>query len=139
VGDGLAACALGFDHPDEERARSIILATDNEVNGSETVPIDQAAAYAGSLGVRVFAIDPTDAGSASSAALRQAAVGTGGGYFGLHDTTTVSGIVAEVQAEDATVLKGEPRIVRVDDPGPWAVVLAVLALALVAVVWRVRA
>lgn len=139
VGDGLAACALGFDHPDEERARSIILATDNEVNGSETVTIDKAAAYAGSLGARVFAIDPADSGSATSAALRAAAVGTGGSYFGLHDTTTVGGIVAEVQAQDATVLKGEPRIVRVDAPGPWIVVLAVAALALVIVVWRVRA
>jgi hypothetical protein len=138
VGDGLAACALGFDHPDEDRARSIILATDNEVNGSETVTIDKAAAYAGSLGARVFAIDPAAAGSTTSAALRAAAVSTGGGYFGLHDTTTVGGIVAEVQAQDATVLKGEPRIVRVDAPGPWIVVLAVVTLALVIVVWRVR-
>lgn len=139
VGDGLAACALGFDHPDQERARSIILATDNEVNGTETVPIDQAAAYAGSLGVRVFAIDPTDAESETGAALRAAAVTTGGGYFGLRDATTVEGIVAEVKAEDATILKGEPRIVRVDDPGPWVVVLVVLALAFVLVAWRVRA
>ena len=139
VGDGLAACALGFDHQDDERARSIILATDNEVNGTETVPIDEAAAFAASLGVRVFAIDPTDAASASSAALRAAAVATGGGAFGLRDATTVESIVAEVEAEDATVLKGEPRIVRVDDPGPWTVVVAVAALAFVLVAWRVRA
>ncbi len=31
------------------------------MNGSETVTIDKAAAYAGSLGARVFAIDPADA------------------------------------------------------------------------------
>jgi len=139
VGDGLAACALGFDHPDEDRARSIILATDNEVNGTETVPLDQAAAYADSLDARVFAIDPTDAASESSAGLRSAALTTGGGYFGLHDATTVESIVAEVQAEDATILTGEPRIVRIDDPGPWAVVLVVAALCVVLVAWRVRA
>jgi len=139
VGDGLAACALGFDHPDDERARSIILATDNEVNGTETVPIDEAGAYAASLGVRVFAIDPTDASSASSAALRSAAVATGGGYFGLREATTIDSIVAEVQAEDATILRGEPRIVRVDAPGGWTIVVAVAALALVVVAWRVRA
>jgi hypothetical protein len=138
VGDGLAACALGFDHPDEERARSIILATDNEVNGTETVPVDRAAAYAGSLDVRVFAIDPTDSTSTSSAALRDAAVSTGGGYFGLHDATTVESIVSEVQAQDATILMGEPRIVRIDDPGPWTVVLVALAFGVILVAWRVR-
>src|SRR5690606_13275925 len=117
VGDGLTACALGFDHPDDVRARSIILATVNEVNGTETVTIDEAGAYAASLGVRVFAIDPTDASSASSSALRSAAVATGGGYFRLREATTVDTIVAEVQAEDAAILAGEPRIARVDDPG----------------------
>jgi hypothetical protein len=139
VGDGLAACALGFDHPDEDRARSIILATDNEVNGSETVPIDQSAAYAGSLGVRVFAIDPTDAASPTSVALRSAAVATGGGYYGLREATTVDEIVAEVQRQDATILRGEPRIVRIDDPGAWIVVVVVAVLASVLVAWRVRA
>lgn len=139
VGDGLAACALGFDHPDDERARSIILATDNEVNGAENITLDKASAYAASLGARVFAIDPAPEGSATGEALRAAAVSTGGGYFGLHDTTTVSGIVEEVQAQDATVLKGEPRIVRIDAPGPWLIVVVVAALALVVVVGRVRA
>lgn len=139
VGDGVAACALGFDHPDEERARSIILATDNQVNGAETVTLEKAAAYASSLGARVFAIDPADAESSTSAALRSAALSTGGAYFGLHDATTVGDIVAEVQKRDATVLRGEPRILRVDEPGPWLVVLVVAALALVVVVGRVRA
>src|SRR5690606_41500144 len=50
VGDGLAACALGFAHPDDERARAIILATGNDVTGTETVPTAEAAALAASLG-----------------------------------------------------------------------------------------
>ncbi|MEO8528357.1 MAG: VWA domain-containing protein [Pseudolysinimonas sp.] len=138
VGDGLAACALGFDHPDAQRARSIIFATDNEVNGAQTVTLSEAAAYADSLGVRVFAIDPVTPGSATSLGLQQASIQTGGRYFSLHDATTVESVVAEVQAEDATMLDGAPRIVRVDAPGPWLAVLAVAALALVLVGWRAR-
>lgn len=137
VGDGLAACALGFDNPDAERARSIILATDNEVNGAETVTLEDAAAYAESLGARVFAIDPAPAGSATSLELEAASTRTGGGYFGLRDATTVDSIVSEVQSRDATLLAGAPRIVRVDVPEPWLVVAAVASLALV-VVGRVR-
>jgi hypothetical protein len=138
VGDGLAACAIGFDNPGTERARSIILATDNEVNGAETITLPEAAAYADSLGVRVFAIDPTTGDAATSVGLQEAGLVTGGGYFSLREATTVEGIIAEVQAEDATLLDGQPRIVRVDAPGPWLVVLAVAALALVLVGWRAR-
>lgn len=138
VGDGLAACALGFDNPDQERSRSIILATDNEVNGAETVTLEEAGAYAASLGVRVYAIDPVTEGSETGAALKAMAEGTGGRYYGLHDTTTVAGIVDEVHAQDAAVLRGQPRIVKVDAPGAWPVVIAVAAFALVLVGWRVR-
>ncbi len=138
IGDGLAACALGFDHQGTERARSIILATDNEVNGAESVTLAEAAAYADSLGVRVFAIDPTTGDAATSVGLQEASLVTGGEYFNLRDTKTVESVVAEVQAEDATMLDGEPRIVRTDAPGPWLVVLAVAALALVLVGWRAR-
>jgi hypothetical protein len=138
VGDGLAACALGFDNPDQKRSRSIILATDNEVNGAETVTLDEAGAYAGSLGVRVYAIDPVVEGSTTGAALQAMAEGTGGRYYGLHSTTTVDGIVDEVRAQDAAVLKGQPRIVQVDAPGPWSVVVVVAVFAFVIVTWRVR-
>ena len=138
VGDGLAACALGFDHPDLDRARSIILATDNEVNGAETVTLEDAAAYADSLGVRVFAIDPAEPGSETSRALEEASIRTGGDYFALRDATTVASVVAQVQAEDATLLEGEPAIIRVDAPGPALAVLAVAGLALVIAVWRAR-
>lgn len=134
VGDGLAACVLGFDNPDQERSRSIILATDNEVNGAETVTLDEAGAYAASLDVRVYAIDPVTEGSATGAALQAMAEATGGDYYGLHDTTTIDGIVDEVEAQDAAVLRGQPRIVKVDAPGAWPVVIAVAALALVLVV-----
>lgn len=138
VGDGLAACVLGFDNPDLERSRSIILATDNEVNGAETVTLEEAGAYAASLGVRVYAIDPVTEGSVTGAALEAMAEATGGDYYGLHDATTVVGIVDEVQSQDAAVLRGQPRIVKVDAPGAWPVVIVVAALALVLVVWRVR-
>jgi len=44
-----------------------------------------------------------------------------------------------VQRQDATILRGEPRIVRIDDPGAWIVVVVVASLSFVLVAWRVRA
>ena len=139
IGDGLAACTMAFDHPDDERSRSIIFATDNEINGASIVTLDEAAAYAESIGVRVFALNPV-AGKddAVSAELAKAAEATGGAAYGLRDTTTVSDIVTQVQEQEATELKGQAQVVWTDTPNLWIVVLLISMLSFLVVLWRVR-
>lgn len=139
IGDGLAACALGFDRPDDERSRSVIFATDNEVNGASIVSLEEAAAFAASTDVRVFALNPVQGKDADvSAELAAAAEATGGAAFGLRDTTTVADIVAQVQEQDATELRGEAQIVWTDTPDLWIVALLAGVLAFIVVLWRVR-
>ncbi len=139
IGDGLAACAMAFDHPDDERSRSIIFATDNEINGASIVALPEAAAYAKSIGVRVFALNPVQGKDADvSAELSDAAETTGGAAYGLRDTTTVADIVAQVQEQEATELKGQAQVVWTDDPNLWIVVLLVSMLSFIVVLWRVR-
>ena len=139
IGDGLAACAMAFDHPDDERSRSIIFATDNEVNGASIVTLDEAAAYAKSVGVRVFALNPVQGKDADvSAELAQAAEATGGAAYGLRDTTTVEDIVTQVQEQEATELRGQAQVVWTDTPNPWIVVLMISLLSFIVVLWRVR-
>ncbi|PCE15711.1 hypothetical protein AUC47_12610 [Microbacterium sp. SZ1] len=139
IGDGLAACAMAFDHPDDERSRSIIFATDNEINGASIVTLDEAAAYSASVGVRVFALNPVEGKDADvSAELTRAAEATGGQAYGLRDTTTVSDIVAQVQEQEATELKGQAQVVWTDTPNLWIVVLLVAMLSFVVVLWRVK-
>lgn len=139
IGDGLAACTIGFDRPDDERSRSVIFATDNEVNGASIVTLEEAAAFAASRDVRVFALNPVQGKDADvSAELAAAAESTGGAAFGLRDTTTVADIVAQVQEQDATELRGEAQVVWTDTPNLWIVVLMVGLLAFVVVLWRVR-
>ncbi|KAA0962922.1 VWA domain-containing protein [Microbacterium sp. ANT_H45B] len=139
IGDGLAACTMAFDHPDDERSRSIIFATDNEINGASIVTLDEAASYADSIGVRVFALNPV-AGKddAVSAELAKAAEATGGAAYGLRDTTTVSDIVTQVQEQEATELKGQAQVVWTDTPNLWIVVLLISMLSFLVVLWRVR-
>ena len=139
IGDGLAACTMGFDHPNDDRSRSVIFATDNEINGASIVTLEEAAAYAASNGVRVFAINPVEGKDADvSAELAAAAEATGGAAFGLRDTTTVSDIVDQVREQDATELRGEAQVVWTDTPNLWIAVLSVAALGFVLLVWRVR-
>jgi len=139
IGDGLASCAVGFDHEGDERSRSIILATDNEVNGASIVTLEEAAAYAASKQVRVFALNPVEGKDAGpSAELIAAAEATGGAAFGLRETTTVDDIVAQVQEQEATELRGQAQVVWSDQPNLWIVLLVLPVLGLVVVLWRVR-
>ena len=139
IGDGLAACTLGFDRPDDERSRSVIFATDNEINGASIVTLEEAAGYAKAKDVRVFALNPVEGKDAAvSAELTAAAETTGGAAYGLRDTTTVADIVTEVQEQEATELRGEAQVVWADTPNLWIVVLAVTLLSFAVVLWRVR-
>ncbi|WP_203136874.1 VWA domain-containing protein [Microbacterium sp. JZ31] len=139
IGDGLAACAMRFDHQDEERSRSIILATDNESQGAGIVTVEQAAVYARDAGVRVFALNPVEGKDEDiTAELRQAADTTGGEAYALRGDTTVADIIDRVQEQEATALQGEARIVWRDAPDAWIVVLLALVLAGIVLAWRVR-
>ncbi|MEV4736780.1 MULTISPECIES: vWA domain-containing protein [unclassified Microbacterium] len=139
IGDGLAACTMAFDHPDDDRSRSIIFATDNEINGASIVTLDEASAYAKSVGVRVFALNPVQGKDAEvSAELARAAEATGGAAYGLRDTTTVSDIVTQVQEQEATELQGQAQVVWTDTPDLWIVVLLIGMLSFVVVLWRVK-
>lgn len=139
IGDGLASCAMGFDHEGDERSRSIILATDNEVNGASIVTLDEAAAYAASKEIRVFALNPVEGKDTEpSEELIAAAEATGGAAFGLRETTTVADIVTQVQEEEATELRGQAQVVWSDDPNLWIVLLVLPVLGLIVVLWRVR-
>lgn len=139
IGDGLASCVMRFDHADQQRARSIILATDNELNGSPIVTLQEAAGYAASKKIRIYTIDPV-AGidQSDSTSLADAAAVTGGKAYALRETTTVGDIIAQVQKQEASQLKGQATVIWTDVPQLWIAALLVVGLGFVVLLWRVR-
>jgi len=132
IGDGLAACTMRFDHQDDERSRSVILATDNELSGASILTIEEAAQYAASKNVRVFALNPVEGKDAEvSAQLAGAARLTGGQSYALRDTTTVGDIISEIQKQEATALKGQAQVILVDSPNLWIALMLVAVLGFV--------
>ncbi|MDQ4215789.1 VWA domain-containing protein [Microbacterium sp. ASV81] len=139
IGDGLASCALRFDHADEQRARSIILATDNELNGSPIVSLKEAADYAASKKIRIYTINPVvGVDVPNSTDLAAAATTTGGKAYALRETTTVGDIIDEVQKQEASQLKGQSTVIWADVPQLGIAALLVIALGFVVLLWRVR-
>lgn len=140
IGDGLAACSLRFDRAEEERPRSIILATDNEAVGAGIVSLGEAAAYTAERDIRMFALNPVqDTASEPSERLVRAAESTGGQAYALRGTTTVDDIIAEIERDEAAALDDRPEIAWTDAPAPWILLVIVAAFAGVVIAWRVRA
>lgn len=139
IGDGLATCVTSFDRADTQRARSIVLATDNEVAGRPLVSFPDAGELARAKGVRVYGLSPMpDGSSRASLQMREVVVGTGGRYYWMSDGDAIGGIVESVQAQEATVIESAARRLRTDNP---ALPVTAASLAFVALVaagrrWR---
>ncbi|SEE10824.1 von Willebrand factor type A domain-containing protein [Arthrobacter alpinus] len=145
IGDGLASCVQGFPATgqDEQRSRSIILATDNMLAGKPIFTLAQASDLTAKAKIRVYALNPNDFGQstlfgAAAENLKKAATTTGGAYYPLESESTVASIVDKVQATEAATLKGAPQKTVLDHPA-WPLGLALASLLVLGVaLWRLR-
>lgn len=141
VGDGLATCATAFDLEDEERSRSIILATDNEVFGEPLYTVPEAAELVGERDITLhgfYAGTVTSTSAAQEKEYRDAVEAGGGLFFASDDPEAVSGIIDQISAQQAVDLEADPDVIITDRPEeyyPWLV--ATLGIYLLAV-WRLR-
>lgn len=141
IGDGLASCVLTFDRTDEERSRSVVLATDNDINGIPIMTLDEAGAFAKSRDVRVYGIDPSVSNpgdSEDSAEFQRVVDSTNGDYFVLDSADTVPAIVDSIEATEAALVDDEPQLLVTDQPVIFTILAIVLLGALLVVVWRAR-
>lgn len=117
IGDGLASCIMRFDRPDEERARSIVLATDNALAGDPIVSLDEAATLAAERGIRVYGIAVDGHITDYDAEELEAATAvTGGAYLTTADDEVVDTVVRRIGELEATKLDQPPEVVRDDRP-----------------------
>jgi uncharacterized protein with von Willebrand factor type A (vWA) domain len=136
IGDGLATCVTSFDRVTTQRARSLVLATDNHLAGRPLIPLRQAAELAKVRSVRVYGLNPEKAGPDDEAAeLRRLVGDTGGQYFTMDDPAAVREIVASVQRQEASLIEGRARALQSDSP---AVPIALAGLGLLGLVGATR-
>ncbi len=137
IGDGLASCVLRFDHPELDRSRTIILATDNQLAGDPIVTLQEATSYAVEQNVRVYGIAPGGILSGFELdELRAETQRTGGDLYGVDDAGAGQNIVDEVLDDQAATLEGVPELVIIDHPG-WPFRIGVIALwGIVFLAWR---
>ncbi|MDR1799734.1 MAG: VWA domain-containing protein [Bifidobacteriaceae bacterium] len=145
IGDGLAMCLDLFDRQNQERARSVVLATDNMVAGAPYLTLPEAAQLAKLKNVRMYAIDPGwgqywdgwDIPSTyempEQAELREAAESTGGEYYTLDDGDSVRKIANSILSQEASLTETTPYRLVHDRAGLGTALAAVGAAGLVLV------
>jgi Ca-activated chloride channel homolog len=139
IGDGLASCLLRFDRLDEDRARSIVFATDNALAGDPIVSLHTAASMARARDIRVYAVAPANYITPSDAAELEAAVTvTGGVYLTTDDDRVVDHVITRIVEGEATHLEQPPEIVHDDRPTTWASITLAAVGLLGLIAWMLR-
>lgn len=142
IGDGLANCTLLFDDSgSQERSRSIILATDNDLQGEPVYTLSQALdltrerdiEVSGLYGKSNWVFDPS-----VERDFQQSIVEAGGHYYRVDDPSAVDEIVERVQAQQAVDLEAAPEVTRTENVGGWIVFALIAAAGAIAVGWRLR-
>ncbi len=138
IGDGLASCVLSFDHHDQERSRTIILATDNEVQGPQIYTLQQAIKFATDQGIRVIGLYPSPSGVLTSEGeqMRDLIVGSGGTFYELNAPGAADAILTDIQSQGVSESEGETRIVETDRPRTaalWTAYASLVSLAVLVV------
>ena len=152
IGDGLASCSLAFDtNKVEDRSRSIVLASDNQVvdpSGQQVYSLSGAADLASEESIRLFSlfgsdrrtVDPSLTGMTLTQArddLRTVTENHGGFFYEVDDPDAVERIVKELETDQATVLEGDTEVRITDVPQrPVAWLVAVVTVLLVLTAWR---
>ena len=128
IGDGLASCLYSFPDLDQnkDRTRIIIFATDNELNGTPIISVEDACKLCKKNNVKVYAIAPNNVTDEEN--FKKSIESTGGQYYHAKDKSMIKGIVSDIQATEASELE-DPKVIITDQP----VIMFIIVLIAVAI------
>lgn len=114
IGDGLATSVYNFPDLSEERSRIIILSTDNELEGTPIVTLDQAADICKENDVVVYGIGTEQMLESNQEEMKSAVTKTGGKFYLQEEAGTVQHIVTEIEKESKHLVKGKMEVQEVE-------------------------
>lgn len=126
IGDGIVSCLNRFDRSGEQRSRSMILATDNQLSGDPIFTTAEAFAQVREKRVTVYGIADRD--SRRVAELRELTQQTGGATYLLTDEGAAHAIVGAIESTEARKLEGVAGA-RIADTPVLPTLLVVLGVA----------
>ena len=137
IGDGLTSCLLRFDDRAQDRPRTVVFATDNQLAGAPLFTLDEAGNRAVREHVLVMGISPGGPDDAQKEELRRVVAATGGKLLDVADGDAQ--IVAGIERRQRAEIRNAPGARSYDVVWPGATLLAAgLIVLLVASARRTR-
>lgn len=140
VPDGLASCGLLFDQAEADRSRSIIFATDNEVNGEPIFTLQEAADGITAREIDLYTFFP-GAFECSDVCRDELAAATeegGGQMYQSSDPQAIPSIINEIQKTQAAAMGATPAVVRTDHPATGFALTLIALIGILVLGWRAR-
>lgn len=140
IPDGLASCAQEFDQAEEDRSRSIIFATDNEVNGDPLFTLQEAAERVAARDIDLYTFYPGayECGPQCYEELKTTTEEQGGELHESSDPEAIPSIINQIQKSQAEAMGATPSVLRTDHPlAPFALTVLTL-LGILVLGWRSR-
>ena len=153
IGNGLISCVNNFDKlEDEERTRTIILATDNmgPEKSDDLATLTQAAEYAKRFNITIYSLDTMHNANEneygygkktyenSPKELFDAAVSSGGVYYSLKSGVDTKEIVRQIMAQDENRNQSSIKTIKTDSPNAAIIVLVISTIAILVLIWRLK-
>lgn len=121
IGDGLATSVYDFSE-EEDRTKIIIFSTDNDLQGTPIVTLDQAATLCKENNVVVYGIGTNEMYDENKNEMQAAMEKTGGKFYLQEESGTVTDIVKNIEKEGKSLIKGKKEIQEI----PWVEAPALL-------------
>lgn len=107
IGDGLASSVYDFPEISEKRSRIIIFSTDNDVQGTPIYTLQEAANVCKKNEVTVYGIGTAEMYPNNAEDMRIACEATGGKMYRQGESGNVESIVANINKEAKSLVKGK--------------------------------
>ena len=146
VGDGLAGTIFSFPNlkVDKDRTRIILFATDNAVEGTETVTLEEACSLCKKYNINLYAYCPTvemnyNTSGEKIASYKSAVENNAGGKFYTGDLDKMSSsIVDNIKETKTSILKTSKKTYVTDHPEVSLISITIIFLILVFIEKRVK-
>ncbi len=137
IGDGLASCLYSFNDFEEnpDRARLIVLVTDNDVLGDEIVTVPKACELCAFKKVKVFGIAPFFVEKEEE--FKRSIESTGGKYFNTRNNDAIEDAIEAVKDTDVSV-SYKTTTIKKDLPETFIILITLGTLLFGVTVWRLR-
>lgn len=140
IPDGLASCGQLFDQAEQDRSRSIIFATDNEVNGEPIFTLQEAVDGVTARDIDLYTFFPGafECGPECLEELETTTEDNDGELYQSSDPDAIPSILNDIQRTQAVAMGSAPTVVRTDHPTTGFVLTFLSLIGILLLGWRAR-